>query len=171
MTRQRPLLTLAVLAPLACGCAGGASPGAGETSAEPPPCRQGVGTPITERALKAALAAEGIRLYRERDCFADELVLLSNLTDAVPDEQEDEIMASQGHILCGLHSAGASSRRVERFVWRNDPDPTYVRVLNVSCAIYPENHRQTDTLERAIRRLPGVSRLPSALPSEDAVRD
>jgi hypothetical protein len=97
-------------------------------------------------------------------------VLLSNLAD-VPSERTDEIVASQGHIICGLYAGGSSSHRVERFVWRNDHDPTYVRVLNVNCSIYPKNHRQTDTLERAIRRLPGVSDLPSALPSKDAVSD
>jgi hypothetical protein len=102
--------------------------------------------------------------------MGDELVLLSNITDAVPYEQKDVIMASEGHIFCELYPEG-SSRRVERFVWRNDPDPTYLDVLNVACSIYPESHGQTDALERAIRRLPGVSDLPSTVPSEDAVRD
>ena len=138
--------------------------------AEPPPCRPDAGAPITERELKAALAAEGIRLFRERDCLGDELVLLSNLTDAVPYEQEDVIRASEGHIICELYPTG-SSRRIERFVWRNDPDPTYLDVLNVTCSIYPERRQQTDVLERAIRRLQGVSDLPSTVPSEDAVRD
>ena len=45
-----------------------------------------------------------------------------------------------------------------------DADPTYVDVLNVGCAILPENEEQTDTLEQALRRLPGVSRTcPSAV--------
>lgn len=72
--------------------------------------------------------------------------------------------------MCELYDAGASAR-IERFVWRNDPDPTYVRELNVDCAIFPEMKRQTDSLERALRRLPGVSDLPSTLPSEDAIHD
>jgi hypothetical protein len=160
----------AVLLLLVCGCASAASPDPGTTGAEPPPCRPEAGAPITERELKAALDAEGIRLLRERDCLGDELVRLSNLTEAVPYEQEDVIMASEGHIFCELYSEG-SSRRIERFVWRNDPDPTYLDVLNVACAIYPEIDRQTDVLERALRRLPGVSDLPSTVPSEDAVRD
>jgi hypothetical protein len=54
---------------------------------------------------------------------------------------------------------------------RNDPFPTYLRVLNVACDIYPESREQTDTLEQALRRLPGVNDLPSTVPSEDAVRD
>lgn len=119
--------------------------------------------------MKAALDAEGIRLLRGSDCSGDELEL-SNITDAVPYEQEDVIMASEGHIFCQLFTEG-SSPRIERFVWRNDPHPTYLRVFNVACDIYPETREQTDTLEEALRRLPGVSELPSRVPSEDAVRD
>jgi hypothetical protein len=119
--------------------------------------------------LKVALDAEGIRLLRDSDCSGDELEL-SNLTDAVPYKQEDVIRASEGHIFCDLYPEG-SSPRIERFVWRNDPDPTYLDVLNVSCAIYPETREQTDALEQALRRLPGVSDQPSTVPSEDAVRD
>lgn len=159
----------AVLVLLACGCAGGASPDGGTTVVEPPPCRPDRGAPITEPELKAALDAEGIRLLRDSDCSGDELEL-SNITDAVPYEQEDAIMASEGRIFCELYPEG-SSPRIERFVWRNDPDPTYLDVLNVSCAIYPETREQTDALEQALRRLPGVSDLPSTVPSEDAVRD
>lgn len=111
-------------------------------------------------------------MYRDEECFAgDALVLLSNITDAVPLEREEEIMASQGHIWCQIYETGVSSARLQRFVWRNDPDPTMLRVLNVTCDIFPETIRQTDAAERALRRLPGVSRLPSTVPSEDAVRD
>jgi hypothetical protein len=49
--------------------------------------------------------------------------------------------------------------------------PTYLDVLNVGCAIYPQTRDHTDTLEDALRRLPGVSDLPSTVPSEDAVPD
>src|SRR5687768_5589578 len=122
---------------------------------EPPPCRPGRGAPVTERALKEALAAEGIRLYRDDECFETVLAVLSNITEAVPGEREDAIVSSQGHIFCEVYDSGGSPR-IERFVWRNDPDPTYVRVHNVSCGIYPETTRQTDALERALRTLPGV---------------
>jgi hypothetical protein len=166
--RWRSRSSAAVLVVFASGCAGGASPDAGTTVVEPPPCRPDRGAPITERGLKAALDAEGIRLLRDSDC-SDELEL-SNITDAVPYEKEDTIRASEGHIFCELYPDG-SSPRIERFVWRNDPHPTYLRVLNVSCAIYPESREQTDTLEEALRSLPGVSDLPSTVPSEDAVRD
>jgi hypothetical protein len=155
-----------VLVLLTCGCAVG---GSSDSETEPSLCRPDHGAPITERELKAALDAEGIRLLRESDCSGDELEL-SNITDAVPYEQKDVIRASEGHIFCHLYSEG-SSRRVHRFVWRNDPHPTYVDVLNVGCAIYPEMREHTDMLEAALRRLPGVSDLPSTVPSEDAIRD
>jgi len=80
------------------------------------------------------------------------------------------IRASDSHIFCALYSEG-SSPRIERFVWSNDPHPTHLRVLKVTCDIYPETRDHTDTLEDALRRLPGVSDLPSTLPSEDAIRD
>ena len=160
---------LGFLAVTAAACAGtDADPGV--QPAEPPPCRPGRGAPVTERALKEAFAAEGIRLYRDDDCFDSVLAVLSNITDAVPGEREEAILSSQGHIFCEVYDSGASTR-IERFVWRYDPHPTYVRVLNVDCGIYPETIRQTDAVERALRRLPGVSRLPSTVPSADAVRD
>jgi hypothetical protein len=121
------------------------------------------------RELKAALDAEGIRLLRDSDCSGDQLEF-SNLTDAIPYEQKGVIRASESHISCDLYPEG-SSRRVHRFGWRNDPYPTYLDVLNVGCAIYPETRDHTDTLEDALRRLPGVSDLPSTVPSEDAVPD
>ena len=132
-------------------------------------CRPDVGSPITERELKAALAAEGIRLLRDSDCSGYE-VELSNITDAVPYEEEGAIRASEGRIFCGVSPEG-SSARIERFVWRNDPDPTNLRVLNITCDIYPQSREQTDVLEKALRRLPGVNDLPSTVPNEDAVRD
>jgi hypothetical protein len=80
------------------------------------------------------------------------------------------IRASEGHIFCGVYPEG-SYARIQRFVWRNDPDPTYLRVLNVTCDIFPESREQTDVLEQALRRLPGVSGLPSTVPNETAKRD
>ena len=109
-------------------------------------------------------------MYRDDDCFDSVLAVLSNIPDAVPGEREEAILSSQGHIFCEVYDSGASTR-IERFVWRYDPHPTYVRVLNVDCGIYPETIRQTDAVERALRRLPGVSRLPSTVPSAGAVRD
>lgn len=167
--RLRLCSTAAVLALLASGCAG-ASPDEGSTLAEPPPCRSDYGAPITERELRAALAAEGVRLLRDSGCSGAELEL-SNLTEAVPIEQEDVIRASEGHIFCSVYAEGSFPGRLERFVWRNDPDATHLRVFNVDCDIYPETRDQTDTLEQALRRLPGVSDLPSTVPSDDAVRD
>jgi hypothetical protein len=54
--------------------------------------------------------------------------------------------ASESHVSCDLCPEG-SSRRIHRFVWRNDPNPTYLDVLNVGCAIYPETRDHTDALE------------------------
>jgi len=125
LTRWRDRTSVAVLVLLACGCAGGASSDREATVAGPPPCRPDRGAPITEREPKGALDAEGVRLLRASDCSGDELEL-SNITDAVPNDQEDAIMASDGHIFCEL-SPEAPSPRLERFAWRNDPDPAYVR--------------------------------------------
>jgi hypothetical protein len=139
-------------------------------NAEPAQCSPGVPTPISERAAKEAFVAEGIEL-RRAECIGDELMLLSNISDAVPYEREGSIMASQGHILCSLYDVDETRGRIRRYVWRNDPDPTYVEVLNVSCAVFPERRAHTDAVERALRHLPGVSSLPSVVPSEDAIRD
>ena len=166
---MRILLLASLFAVVASAC-GSESVVRTRTVAEPPPCRPGRGAPITERALKIAFAAEGIRMYRDKDCFDSELVLLSNITDAVPREREDATVTSEGHIWCQVY-AGGTSARIFRYVWRNDPRPTFVEALNVSCSIYPETIRQTDTVERILRRLPGVHRLPSAVPSPDAVHD
>ena len=86
--------------------------------------------------LEEAFAAEGIQLYRDDECFETVLAVLSNITEAFPGEREHAIMSSQVDIFCEVYESGASAR-IERFVWRNDPQPTYVSVLNVSCGIYP----------------------------------
>ena len=84
----------------------------------------------------------------------------------------DSIVAAEGHILCELYGEDLRlARRIERFVWLNDPTPTYIRVLNVSCGVFTDETAHTDAVERAFRRLPGVSRMPTRVPSEDAVRD
>jgi hypothetical protein len=166
--RMCRLRWIVVMGLFASGCAGSSSPA--ETVAEPPVCRSGAGAPITEGALKDALATEGIRMYRDDACFANVLVALTNIPDAVSSEREDELLESQGHISCEIHARSAFAR-IHRYVWRNDRDPTYVEVLNVDCAIYPETKRQTDRLERALRRLAGVSNLPSTVPSADAMHD
>jgi hypothetical protein len=120
--------------------------------------------------LKTALAARQIQLYRDDRCYPGKLVTLSNVAGPVRHEQKDAIMASEGHIFCHVYGKSYGPR-IERFVWRNDPDPTYIRVFNVDCAIYPERKAQTDELEQAIRRLPGVSDRPATLPSPDATHD
>jgi hypothetical protein len=155
---------------IAAACAGSAPDGSSEP-AEPPPCRPGQAAPVSERAFKKALAAEGIRLRRDAQCLGRELVLLSNITDAISSDQEDSIMASQGHIICELYEEKVTSARIERYVWRNDPDPTYLAVLNIHCAVFPETRTQTDAVERALRSFPGVSPLPRTVPSADAVPD
>ena len=115
--------------------------------------------------MKSAFAAEGIQLYRDPDCFTDELVLLSNSRDAGPPPEE-------GDIFCSLHESGRESARIHRYVWRNDPDPTHIEVSNVNCAVYPEREGLADRVERAIRRLPSVSPLPTTVPAGgSAVRD
>ncbi len=60
---------------------------------------------------------------------------------------------------------------MERFVWRNDTNPTYPRVLNVDCAISPSKRADTAALERALRGLPVVSAQPTTVPSSDAIHD
>ena len=137
---------------------------------EAQPCRSSAGDPITETALKQALAARGIQLYRDDRCHGDDVASLSNLADPVPYEQQEGITAAEGHIFCDVHPKDLGAQ-LERFVWRNDPNPVHVRVLNVSCAIYPERREHVDTLEQALRDLPGVSTAPAALPSSDAIRD
>ena len=140
------------------------------------PCRPGIGHPISERTLKHILGTQGIRLYRDHgDCFgATDVRVLSSLSNApigLGYAKEEAVRVSQGLIDCDVNATDIFGSRIERFVWRNDSNPTYVRVLNVHCAISPDSRADTERLERAIRRLPGVSRLPTTLPSADAIHD
>jgi hypothetical protein len=98
-----------------------------------------------------------------------ERVALSNT--AVPYDEQSDVVSSEGDISCVLLHRNIMGSRIERFVWRNDPAPTYVRVLNVHCSIYPENAGHTDTLEQAIRQLPGVSTKPATVPNSYAIHD
>ena len=145
---------------------------AGEGSrVEPRACRPGRGSPVDEQELRRALASEGIKLYRDDRCYGASLSTLSNITTSLPYEEERAVRASEGSIFCDISARNIFGPQMERFVWRNDPTPTELRVLNVSCSIYPETRAQTDRLERALRRLSGVSRAPTSLPSSDAIRD
>jgi hypothetical protein len=141
--------------------------------AEPKPCRAGAGEPITERALRDAFRREGIELVRDDRCYPDVrlLVSLSNVADAVPDREHDGIIERQGTLFCDLLQSDIFGPRIERFVWRNDPNPTYLRVLNVDCGIYPDAPGHTDRVERVLRGLPGVSPAATDLPSSDAIHD
>ncbi len=141
-----------------------------QPAVEAQPCRSSPGVPITENALKQALAARGIQVYRDDRCHGNDVASLSNLADPVPYDQHEGITAAEGHIFCDVHPQGLGAQ-LERFVWRNDPNPVHVRVLNVSCSIYPDRREHVDTLEEALRELPGVSTAPAALPSSDAIRD
>jgi hypothetical protein len=137
---------------------------------EPAPCRSTRANPITEADLRGAMAAQGMQLYRDDRCYGDAVVSLSNLSAVVPPEEEARILASEGHVLCELLPKSVGSH-LQRYVWRNDPNPVHVRVLNVNCAIYSESKKHVDLLEAALRDLTGVSAAPAALPSSDAIRD
>jgi hypothetical protein len=172
------LLVFLVLATLLSGC--GSSKQTGATTEgmgpEPKPCRAGTARTISESTLKHVFTGNGIRLYRNGNAdgaCSDRRVLvsLSNVPEQMSNRQTDSIDARQGTISCDLLTAPSFGRRLERFVWRNDHRPTYVDVLNVDCAIHPANVRQVDRLERTLRRLPGVSDAPAAVPSEDATGD
>ena len=169
----RSAVVFSGLAFLAASCAtsNGKSGSSGTTTSVAKKCRAGTASPINERALQGALGVKGIQAYRVDNCAPDALVRLSNVTDAVPYEQEQDVVASEGHILCDIYRTDIFGSRIERFVWRNDPRPTYLRVLNVDCAIYPESNEHTDTLEQAVRQLPGVSAQPTTLPSSGAIHD
>lgn len=78
---------------------------------------------------------------------------------------------SSGSVFCDVYLENLYGARIERFVWRNDHDPTYLRVLNVDCGIYPETRADTDRLEHAFRDLPGVSTKSAIVPSADAIHD
>ncbi len=119
--------------------------------------------------MKRALAGRGIQLYRDDNCAPGALAALSNT--AVPYERQEAVISSEGDIHCDLYPEDVFGSRIERFVWRNDHEPTYVSVLNVGCAIYAQRLANTDSLERGLRRLPGVSALPAKVPSSDAMPD
>jgi hypothetical protein len=152
-----------------CGTSNGTTGSSRTTNSERKTCRDGTASPITERTLKRALGEKGIQVHRDDRCAPDALVTLSNT--AAPDEEQDGVVASEGDIYCDIYPANKFGARIERFVWRNDPEPTYVRVLNVHCAIYPERAAHTNTLEQALRQLPGVSTKSTTVPSSDAIHD
>jgi hypothetical protein len=78
---------------------------------------------------------------------------------------------SSSSVLCDIEATDIFGSRLQRFVWRNDSSPTYLRVLNVDCGIYPDMLADTDRLERAFRDLPGVGARPATVPSQDAIHD
>jgi hypothetical protein len=160
---------LAAITLLTGGCGGA---GDGDSSAPTRPCRAGAASPIDERTLLQAFAAEGIVLYREDRCHSLPGTVIS-LTNIGPSDDYDSNAGTEGHILCELFGddPGVTTRRIERFAWRNDPTPTHIRVLNVSCGVFTDETAHTDAVERAFRRLPGVSRMQATVPSADAVRD
>jgi hypothetical protein len=169
---MRGAVFLTSIALLATGCAmsnGKTDSPSRTTKSESKKCRAGTASPISERTLERALDTQGIQAYRDEDCAPDALVRLSNT--AIPYEQQDAVVSSEGDIFCDVYRTDIFGSRIERFVWRNDPRPTYLRVLNVSCAIYPESKEHTDTLEMAFRQLPGVSAQPTTVPSSDAIHD
>jgi hypothetical protein len=130
----------------------------------------------TSGTLKRIFRAHGIRLYPDHDyCFGchDQSVVwaLSNTPSGLPHEDADRASASHGFVSCDVLAKDVFGRRIARYVWRNDDDPTYVEVLNIECAISPNSRRDTDELERATRQLPRVSTQPTTGPSEDAVHD
>jgi hypothetical protein len=137
----------------------------------PPPCRAGAVSPIDDRTLLKAFAAEGIVLYRDDRCHSLPGTVIS-LTNIGSSDDYDSITGKEGHILCELFGEDLRvKRRIRRFVWLNDPTPTHIDVLNVSCGVFTDETAHTDAVERAFRRLPGVSRMPTTVPSADAVRD
>jgi hypothetical protein len=111
-------------------------------------------------------------LYRDDACHPTVVVSLTNVPigAGLSSEESERLTDEQGHIFCCLHRDDLGAR-VERFVWRNDPRPVYVRVLNIDCGIYPHVREDTDVVERALRSLPGVSDAPAALPSDEAISD
>jgi hypothetical protein len=155
---------------VAAGCGKESTASNRTTTSEPKPCLPGSASPVSERTLVSTFRAQGIQLHRDDNCAPDALLALSNT--AVPTyEQEVRVREAEGDIFCDVYPTKIWGGRIERFVWRNDPDPTYVNVLNVSCAHYPEDGVQTDKLEQAFRKLPGVSSQPTTVPSSDAVHD
>ena len=153
-------LTLASVSLLFAGCTVSSKP---DTSTDATKCADGTAAPVDERTLKRAFSAEGITLQRDDRCTALPGVLVS-----LANTDDEEI-----DVLCELYprDAAGTDNRIERFIWRNDPTPTNVRVLNVSCGVFAEETTETDAVERAFRRLPRVSDAPTTLPSSDAVHD
>ena len=168
---MRGAVFLTSVALLATGCAtsNGKSGSSRTTKSESKKCRAGTASPIRERTLKRALGARGIQAYRDEHCAPEALVALSNT--AIPYEQQDAVVSSEGEIFCDIYRTNTFGSRIQRFVWRNDSRPTYLRVLNVDCAIYPDSKEHTDTLEQALRQLPGASAQPTTVPSSDAIHD
>ena len=163
------LMTVSLLA-AGCGTSSGKGGSSPTTKSEPNQCRAGTGSPISEDSVKRAFEANGIQLYRDDNCTdPDALVELSNT--AIPYEQQDAVVDSEGDIYCSIYPTQTFGPRIERFVWRNDRRPVYVNVLNVSCALFPERVAHTDKVEQALRQLPGVSKEPTTVPSDDAVHE
>jgi hypothetical protein len=168
------IVSIATVGLVAAGCGTGGEPTAANraTVSEPRPCRSGTASPITEEMLVSAFSARGIQLHRDHpdNCAPDALLALSN-TAVATYEEEVRVREAQGDIFCHVYPADIWGDRIERFVWRNDPDPTWINVLNVGCAHYPEKPGQTDKLEEAFRKLPGVGSEPTTVPSSDAIHD
>jgi hypothetical protein len=191
MPTVRPATALAVLLVLAscasaCGSRSGSGSGSGSGSdkasteppsdkafTEPPPCNPEGGQPISEATLKAVLARNGIRLYRDDRCLhfrgpnappPDPNAIprnpnapqatLSNTRDSL---EYDRIVSEEGHILCEVERGHRYNfiPRLERIKYEGDEE-TELRALNVSCAIYPESPEQIDALAAALLQLPGV---------------
>lgn len=102
-------------------------------------------------------------------------MMLSNFPETLPPldrlDEEEAILDEEGQVFCEIYEKADLSPRLRRYVWKNDPRPTYLEVLNLLCAHFPEDRSQTDMVERAIRRLEGVDPRPSVVPSSDAVHD
>jgi hypothetical protein len=150
--RLRALVALVLVGVTAVSCV------SSERESSPEPCRPGTASPIAERLLTKTLRQRGFAVHRADQCDGDPRTLV---------QLED----TSGILFCDVLEKDIFGPRIERFVWRNDPRPTYLRVLNVDCAIYPERSGDADRLERAFRALPSVSAQPTGVPSADAVHD
>ena len=156
-TRQGVGVSAALILATGCATASAAQPNRFDTT--PGPCRAGTPAPIREPLFTRTLAARGFRLYRDADLCDPDPRMLVSLSD------------TDGYLYCYVYRKNIFGSRLQRFVWRNDPRPTYVRVLNVECGIYAVSRSTTDNLERAFRRLPGVSAKSSTVPSAGAIHD
>jgi hypothetical protein len=134
----------------------------GDTSLAPPPdqrpCRSGTGFPITEQRLRSTLSANGFGpMFRDFDaCWGAPGELAALVSD-------------RALVTCSVFRK-SYGRRIFRYVWRNDPSPTYIGVLNIECTVANQRDN-TDLLEKALRQLPGVSSSPAYVPSADAKPD